>query len=396
MEKKLEDLLESFYLMNPNKKTDKVGNELLDELLKSIVSNPKFFEENKVHNNLLLEIIDDILVLDQYYLLHSIIPVYTFELDTIKILINKGHIELSELKYLSLNTYFNMDKSFITEYQDYLNWNKIILRKANVNGLVSFNVLEKKKINELNLWDLASSFQLEKKFIKKNRQKLNWEIISITNDFSNEELSDYPELINYKSDSSEKSVKPIHKVNSIFEDGFLAFDNINDTKDIIEKMVNIRKNKLDEFMSVNKNKEEIKEVLGTSSNVENIDKNNVIEETKILNHNILSNTFSQVFTIPVGNADPNVIKKEVSKLISDSKKPIEFDNNSGELILDGKTQINYTKDIFLPQKSVGLPEIELITDTPSNPLTEVYEPVKEEPSIITKLFNKIKSFFNGK
>lgn len=409
----------------------------LEELIKNIVGNPKFFEQNNVTNEFLLEIIDDILVLDQYYLLHSITPVYTFELDTVKALIAKGHLELEELQYLTLNTYFNFDKDFITEYQDHLNWNKIILRKANVTGLVSFNVLEKKKINELNLWDLASSFQLEKKFIKRNRELLNWEIISITNDFKEEELSDYPELINYKTDGIKESVTII-ETPSLNEDGFLAFDNVKpidnevtenfhdlrrellqrqkdpnaDTKEIIEKMAAIRKEKFKDITpNIEQPKPEIKaeEIPETPNMVKFKDnvyeitkpettiKEEIIEDSKILNHNILSHTFSKKFTIPVGNTDPELAKQALAELINNCQQDVKFDEDKGELILDGKTQIPYQKEIWFTQGEEKA-NLELITDIPTTPLTDVFVPVKEEKktSTIGKFFNKIKNIFNGK
>lgn len=454
----------------------------LKELIKNVVGNPKFFEQNNVSNEFLLEIIDDILVLDQNYLLHSITPVYTFELDTVKALIAKGHLELEELRYLTLNTYFNFDKDFITEYQDHLNWNKIILRKANVNGLVSFNKLERQKIEELNLWDLASSFQLEKKFIKRNRQFLNWEIISITNDFKQEELSDYPELINYKADNAKKDISvAIIETPSLNEDGFLAFDNVKpidnevtekfhdlrrellqrqkdpntDTKEIIEKMVAIRKEKIkditphivgkqpkpefnieyftnkEEFININgitysteedlrnvKSSNDIsyneylaksKEVPETPNKIkfeddvyeitkpENTITEEIIEDSKILSHNILSHTFSQKFTIPVGNTDPELAKQALSQLISTYKQDVKFDEDKVELILDGKTQIPYQKEIWFTQGEEKA-NLELITDTSTIPLANIFVPVKEEKKISTigKFFNKIKNIFNGK
>jgi len=410
----------------------------LEELIKNIVGNPKFFEQNNVSNEFLLEIIDDILVLDQYYLLHSITPVYTFELDTVKALIAKGHLELEELQYLTLNTYFNFDKDFITEYQDHLNWNKIILRKANVTGLVSFNKLERQKIEELNLWDLASSFQLEKKFIKRNRQFLNWEIISITNDFKQEELSDYPELINYKADNAKKDISvTIIETPSLNEDGFLAFDNVKpidnevtenfhdlrrellqrqkdpnaDTKEIIEKMAAIRKEKFKDI-TPNQLKSEIKaeDIPETPNMVKFEDdvyeitkpkttiKEEIIEYSKILSHNILSHTFSQKFTIPVGNTDPELAKQALAELINNCQQDVKFDEDKGELILDGKTQIPYQKEMWFPSPNEETSKVELITDTPTTPLTDVYVPVKEEKktSTIGKFFNKIKNIFNGK
>jgi len=454
----------------------------LEELIKNIVGNPKFFEQNNVSNEFLLEIIDDILVLDQYYLLHSITPVYTFELDTVKALIAKGHLELEELQYLTLNTYFNFDKDFITEYQDHLNWNKIILRKANVTGLVSFNKLERQKIEELNLWDLASSFQLEKKFIKRNRQFLNWEIISITNDFKQEELSDYPELINYKADNAKKDISvTIIETPSLNEDGFLAFDNVKpidnevtenfhdlrrellqrqkdpnaDTKEIIEKMAAIRKEKFKDITphivgkqpkpEVNieyiTNKEEFININGitysTEEDLRNVNSSNnisyneylakskevpetpnmvkfeddvyeitkpettiteeIVEDSKILSHNILSHTFSQKFTIPVGNTDPELAKQALAELINNYQQDVKFDEDKGELILDGKTQIPYQKEMWFPSPNEETSKVELITDTPTTPLTDVYVPVKEEKkSTIGKFFNKIKNIFNGK
>lgn len=433
-----------YYLLNNNLdllSSEFRENELsLEELLKKITTSPTFFQNYEVSNEFLLEIIDDILVLDHYYLLYNITPVYTFELETVKTLISKGHLELKELEYLTLNTYLNFDKEFITEYQDYLNWHKIILRKANVNGLVSFNSLEKKKINELNLWSLASSFQLEKKFIKKNRQKLDWNIISLTNDFTIDELSEYPELVNYKINDIKEKIKPFNNETSLNEDGFLAFDNVKpmdnetteelhrlrreflqkqknqaeDTKDIIEKMAAIRKEKYKDFEShivglQPKPEVKIEEVPETPNMIKYKDnvyeitkpqttiKEEIVEDSKILSHNILSHTFSQNFTIPVGNTDPELAKKALGELISNYQQDVKLDEEKGELILDGKTQIPYEKDIWFPSPE-GNPNIELITDTPTTPLTDIFVPVKEEKkvSILGKIFNKIKSLFNGK
>jgi hypothetical protein len=350
----------------------------LEELVKNIVGNPKFFEQHEVPNEFLLEIIDDILVLNQYYLLHNITPVYTFTQDSIKTLIQRGHLDLEELQYLTLNTYYNFNKEFINEYQDHLNWNKIILKKANVNGLVSFNTLEKKKISELNLWDLVSSFQLEKKFIKKYRQFLNWNIISMTNDFTNDELPKYPELVNYKVSGTEELVKII-TATELNEDGFLAFDNINPD---VSKVEEIR----------NKNSELIGSIQN-GINQNNKEAQDIINKMKEANKETYTtgSTYSMRFTIPVGKIEPEEAKKALSELITNYNKPIEFDESLGTLILDGKTQIPYQKEIWL-----GSPNIEMITDTTTTPL-DTFIPVNHsEISIVGRLINKIKNIFNGK
>jgi len=466
---------EKYYLEDNTKSQEELT---LKELIKKINSSPKFFEEYEISEEIIISLVEDPSFVGKEYL----IPVFTCSQNLVKILLEKEFLKTHDLQYLTLNTYFNFDKDFITEYQDHLNWNKIILRKANVTGLVSFNVLEKKKINELNLWDLASSFQLEKKFIKRNRQLLNWEIISITNDFKEEELSDYPELINYKVayKSMEKNIQTVEET-SLNEDGFLAFDNVKpieneitenfhdlrrellqrqkdpnaDTKEIIEKMAAIRKEKFKDITphiigkqpkpEVNieyiSNKEEFININGitysTEADLRNVKSSNdisyneyltkskevpetpnmvkfeddvyeitkpettiteeIIEDSKILSHNILSHTFSQKFTIPVGNTDPELAKQALAELISTYKQDVKFDEDKGELILDGKTQIPYQKEIWFTQGE-GSPDIVLMTDTPTTPLTDVFVPVKEEKktSTIGKFFNKIKNIFNGK
>ena len=389
----------------------------LKELIVKIESNTKFFEEYEVSEEILSSLIEEKFINKAY-----LIPVLTLSQEMVKKLLDKEYFKLSDLKYLTLNTYLNFNKDFINEYQDHLNWNKIILRKANVTGLVSFNVLEKNKINELNLWDLASSFQLEKKFIKKNREKLNWDIIRITNDFTYDELSDYPELVNYKVDGIEEKIKPIEET-TLNEDGFLAFDNVKpidseineqlhklrrdllqkqniqdaDTKEIIEKMVALRKQNYKDFNPHIVGKEpkpeiKVEDIPETPNMVKFEDvfyeitkpeikiTEEIIEDAKVLKHNILSHTFSKTFTIPVGNIDPEIAKKDL-----------------GELILDGKTQYPYTKDIWFPHGEVS-PNIEMITDTPSTPLTDIFIPVKEEKkvSIIGRIINKIRNRFHGK
>ena len=408
----------------------------LKELIQKIT--PDFFEKYEVSDELLSLIIEEETFVYKGYL----VPVFTFSQEIVQKLLDKEYLKVSDLQYLNLNTYINFNKDFINEFQEHLNWNKVILRKANVTGLVSFNVLEKNKINELNLWDLASSFQLEKKFIKKNREKLNWDIISITNDFTYDELSDYPELVNYKADGIEEKIKPIEET-TLNEDGFLAFDNIKpmdnnsteelhklrrellqkqkqqdaDTKEIIDKMAAIRKDVYKDFKPhvVGKTpKPEIKvEDIPETPNMVKFEDyvfeitkpetkitEELVEDAKVLNYNILSHTFSQTFTIPVGNTDPEIAKKALAELISNCQKDIKFDEEKGELILDGKTQIPYEKEVWFPSpnsENIELSGDALITDTPTTPLTDIFIPVKEEKiSKIGKLFNKIKSIFNGK
>ena len=451
----------------------------LKELIQKINSNPNFFEEYEVSDELLSLIIEEETFANKGYL----VPIFTFSQEMVQKLLDKEYLKVSDLQYLTLNTYINFNKDFINEFQEHLNWNKVILRKANVTGLVSFNVLEKNKINELNLWDLASSFQLEKKFIKKNREKLNWDIISITNDFTYDELSDYPELVNYKADGIEEKIKPIEET-TLNEDGFLAFDNVKpmdndateelhklrrellqkqkqqdaDTKEIIDKMAAIRKEVYKDFkphvvgktpkpivnIDVITNKKEFININGitysTTEDLRNVKSSNdftyneyfkkseevpetpnvvkfeddffeitkpetkiieeLVEDAKVLNHNILSHTFSQTFTIPLGNTDHEIAKKALAELISNYQKDINVDVTTGELILDGKTQIPYEKEIWFPSpnsENIELSGASLITDTPTTNLTDIFIPVKEEKiSKISKLFNKIKSIFNGK
>ena len=422
---------EKYYLEDNTKSQEELT---LKELIKKINSSPKFFEEYEISEEIITSLVEDRSFVGKEYL----IPVFTCSQNLVKILLEKEFLKTNDLQYLTLNTYFNFDKDFITEYQDHLNWNKIILRKANVTGLVSFNKLERQKIEELNLWDLASSFQLEKKFIKRNRQFLNWEIISITNDFKQEELSDYPELINYKADNAKKDISvTIIETPSLNEDGFLAFDNVKpidnevtenfhdlrrellqrqkdpnaDTKEIIEKMAAIRKEKFKDI-TPNQLKSEIKaedipetpNMVKFEDDVYEITKpettitEEIVEDSKILSHNILSHTFSQKFTIPIGNTDPELAKQALAELINNYQQDVKFDEDKGELILDGKTQIPYQKDIWFPSPNEATSKVELITDTPTTPLTDVFVPVKEEKktSTIGKFFNKIKNIFNGK
>lgn len=406
---------EKYYLKDNSQSQEELT---LKELIIKINSSPNFFGEYEISEEIITSLVEDPSFVGKEYL----IPVFTCSQNLVKILLEKEFLKTNDLQYLTLNTYFNFDKDFITEYQDHLNWNKIILRKANVTGLVSFNKLERQKIEELNLWDLASSFQLEKKFIKRNRQLLNWEIISITNDFKEEELSDYPELINYKADGIKESVNIIEET-SLNEDGFLAFDNIKpidneitenfhdlrrellqrqkdpnaDTKEIIEKMAAIRKEKLKDITphivgkqpkpEINieyiNNKEEFININGitysTGEDLRNVKSSNdisyneylakskevpetpnmvkfeddvyeitkpettiteeIVEDSKILSHNILSHTFSQKFTIPIGNTDPELAKQALAELINSYQQDVKFDEDKKELILDGKTQI---------------------------------------------------------
>lgn len=98
----------------------------------------------------------------------------------------------TDLENLNMGTYASLSSSFIEEYTDLLNWNRIMVYlSTQTNTFTNYiSVIEEK-----NLWDLISANDLSIDFIRKYKQKLNWELMSITKCFTEEEKEEFSELI---------------------------------------------------------------------------------------------------------------------------------------------------------------------------------------------------------
>jgi hypothetical protein len=101
---------------------------------------------------------------------------------------------------LNMKTYSNLSEKFIKIFDKYINWERMILYLSSSEKIEDISKYEW-IIEKYNLWKLISANNLPTDFIRKNKDKLDWRIVSIINDFSDEEKEEFVEEIpNYKEE----------------------------------------------------------------------------------------------------------------------------------------------------------------------------------------------------
>jgi hypothetical protein len=129
-----------------------------------------------------------------------IITALTLSEDFIKKAIDIDYFELEDVRELNMNTYAGLSSKFTKIYENYINWERMILYLCSSEKIDDISKYEW-VIEKFNLWKLISGNQLPVDFIRKNRSKLDWRIVSIINDFSDEEKDEFVEDIpNYKEE----------------------------------------------------------------------------------------------------------------------------------------------------------------------------------------------------
>ena len=140
----------------------------------------------------------------------------------IKDAIDIDYFELDDIYGLNMGTYSGLSEKFIKLYENYINWERMILylcSSEKIDDISKFEWI----IEKFNLWKLISANELPIDFVRRNRNKLDWRIVSIINDFSDEEKDEFVEEIpNYKEEwdkyqkddptSSTLSIKDIRKM----------------------------------------------------------------------------------------------------------------------------------------------------------------------------------------
>lgn len=136
----------------------------------------------------------------------------------IKEAIETDYFEVEDIYELNMVTYSNLSEKFIKIYEKYINWERMILYLCSSEKIENIEKLEW-IIEKFNLWKLISANNLPVSFIRKNKDKLDWNIVSIINDFSEEEKEEFDKHIpNYKEEwndlnsSVDLSVKDIRRL----------------------------------------------------------------------------------------------------------------------------------------------------------------------------------------
>ena len=88
------------------------------------------------------------------------------------------YFEVGDIFELNMITYSNLKEDFINKYDQYINWERMILYLCSSEKIENVEKFEW-IIEKLNLWKLISANNLPIDFIRRNKNKLDWNIVSI-------------------------------------------------------------------------------------------------------------------------------------------------------------------------------------------------------------------------
>jgi len=129
-----------------------------------------------------------------------IIQVKTLSEKFVKDAIEIDYFVLEDVYELNMKTYAGLSDKFTKLYENYINWERMILYLCSSEKIKDISKFEW-IIEKFDLWSLISANNLPVEFIRKNKDKFDWRILSITNDFSDVEKLEFEEVIpNYKEE----------------------------------------------------------------------------------------------------------------------------------------------------------------------------------------------------
>lgn len=87
----------------------------------------------------------------------------------------------------------------------------------------------------------------------------------------------------------------------------------------------------------------------------------IIEQAQII-WTVTQASFKTIFTIPVGGQSKAKGVQTLNAAMSKYKEDISFNNDTGELKVNGKVNLPFNKEYWMPQNENGTPQIETLTD----------------------------------
>jgi hypothetical protein len=106
--------------------------------------------------------------------------------------IDTGYFSAEDIKELNMQTYSGFSSEFISEYREYINWNRMIMYMS--TQLDNFDDYIK-IIEDENLWGLISANDLPIDFIRDWKHRLDWTFLSIVKNFTDEEKLEFSDYI---------------------------------------------------------------------------------------------------------------------------------------------------------------------------------------------------------
>ena len=85
----------------------------------------------------------------------------------------------------------------------------------------------------------------------------------------------------------------------------------------------------------------------------------IMEHTRVI-WAVTNSSYKMKFVIPVGGKSKTRAKQSLSQLMHNYREDISFNNESGELKINGKPQMQFSKQFWLPSKDGESPEIETL------------------------------------
>lgn len=111
----------------------------------------------------------------------------------------------------------------------------------------------------------------------------------------------------------------------------------------------------------------------------------IIEYTRVI-WSVMNASFRMKMTVPIGTKSPQKSMQTLGELMSIYKEDIRFNDESGELTIDGRPKIQFYKNYLMPSGVNGTPTIEPISNAGPNlndpgPLAYFFDKLAQESKI---------------
>ena len=88
----------------------------------------------------------------------------------------------------------------------------------------------------------------------------------------------------------------------------------------------------------------------------------IIEQAQII-WTVTQSSFKTMFTIPVGGMNRAKGRQTLAEAMNRYKEDISFNNETGELKINGRVNLPFNKEYWMPENENGTPRIETLTDS---------------------------------
>lgn len=117
----------------------------------------------------------------------------------------------------------------------------------------------------------------------------------------------------------------------------------------------------------------------------------IMEYTRVI-WSVMNASFRMKMTVPIGSKSPQKAMQTLGELMSIYKEDVKFDNDTGELMIDGRPKIQFYKNYMIPSGTSGTPTIEPVNISGPNlsdttPLQYFWEKFIQESKIPVSRFS---------